>query len=332
MIHSNAKATNDSRLHLKTTIQTTLARTLRAPHRGRLGYVAIATLTLATVFANGVPAVANESVPAARIEGDSSVDVNVGMSGFLKQVVLPGTELTVRDVDPRRSPIALRIDQVYSHGDDFRYDLTFFGLEPGSHNLTEYLARKDDSSTEDLPTIAINVRSILPVDRFAPSEPTQDLITRIGGYYTVMILALLAWVLGLLGILLVGRLKRAAAASNTGAAVSEVGQIQLLLNQAMAVGELSAEQKADLDMRVLNFWRSRRDLSGMAVAESLIKLKQDQQAGPLLKGLERWFYSREIPGRDDIVALLNPMSNIVCEKNKPSATEVSTTPIGGEAS
>ena len=266
--------------------------------------------------------VADEASVSAKIEGDSRVEVSVGMSGFVKQVVFSGSELTVREVDPRRSPVAVRIDDVYPHGDDFRYDLTFFGLEPGTHNLTEYLALKDGGSVEDLAPIMITVKSILPTDQFAPSEPKLGLMARVGGYYTMMILAIVLWVAGLLAILFWGRRRKEVKVGDARAGVSEVDQIRLLVDQAMDSGELSSEQKADLDMRVLTFWRTRRDLSGLAVADSLVKLKQDEQAGPLLKGLEKWFYSRSAPTRDEIVTLLNPMSEMVSKESRSSPKPV----------
>lgn len=282
-------------------------------------------ITMLTALLASGQAFADEPAVVAKIEGNSQLEVSVGISGFVKQVVLPGSELTVREVDPRRSPIAVRIDDVYSHGDDFRYDLTFFGLEPGTHNLTEYLARKDGSSVDDLPSIPITVKSILPTDQFAPSTPELGLVAKVGGYYMVVILAIIAWVAGLLAILFWGRRQPNATTSTAKAVVSEVDQIRLLVDRAMESGELTSEQKADLDMRVLNFWRSRRELSGLAVADSLVKLKQDAQAGPLLKGLEKWFYSRSAPNRDQIVELLNPMSALVAKEARTPAKLVTDT-------
>ena len=247
----------------------------------------------------------------AKIEGDSRLEVTVGLTGYAKQVVLPGTELTIREVDPRRTPIALRIDKVYPHGDNFRYDLTFFGLEPGTHNLTDYLVRKDDTGMENVPNISVTVNSILPSEQFAPSAPPKGFIAKIGGYYSAMILAIIGWFGGLLAILF----WRKGAAKNTAESiavesVSEVEQIKRLVDQAIEAGELSDQQKADLDMRVLNFWRGRRNITEASVTDALKELKADKQAGPLLTGLERWFYSREAPNRDEIVSLLKPMLDL----------------------
>ena len=58
-----------------------------------------------------------------------------------------------KPLDDRRAPVVLRIVDVYPHGTAFRYDLEYYGLEPGTFDLRDYLRRKDGSSTADLPPI-----------------------------------------------------------------------------------------------------------------------------------------------------------------------------------
>lgn len=260
------------------------------------------------LYLSAASAALQDDGPSPAIEGDSRVTVTVGMEGFMKQVVLPGSELAVREVDPRRTPVALRIDAVYPHGNDLRYDLTFYGLEPGSHNITDYLVRKDGSPTDDLPALPVTINSLLPSGDVRPSAPPQGLLTRIGGYQTAMVLAGLIWVLGLFAILFLGRGKdERATAEIAVTAVSEVEQIRQLINEAMESEELTADRKAQLDMKVLNFWRSRRQMEDASVSDALEQLRGDEQAGPLLSGLERWFYSRSAPSTDEIRQLLDQM-------------------------
>lgn len=275
---------------------------------------------LAVVFCG--PSVCNSVFADAQIDGENNLKVSVGMSGFAKQVVLPGSELTTKEVDPRRTPIALRIDKVFPHGDVYRYDLTFFGLEPGKHDLTDYLIRKDGSSTEELPSINVVVNSILPSGQFAPSEPPKGFVAKIGGYYLVIILAAVVWIGGLMAILFWGRGKKQQADStDDSGSVSEVDQIRTLIDAAITDGEFSAEQKADLDMRVLNFWRTRRSITDLSVADAMTQLKTDEQAGPLLNGLERWLYSREAPSQSEITDLLKPMSKIAAQASADQVTQ-----------
>lgn len=247
------------------------------------------------------------------VSGERKLDVTVGMMGYIRQIVLPGTELVAKEVDSRRTPIAVRIDGVFPHGDQLRYDLTFIGFEPGAHDLRDYLERKDGSSAVGLPAMRVNVNSVLPADKMTPSSPTKGLLARIGGYRNAVILAVVLWLLGLFAILFIGRKPAATAMAANETEESEVDSIRRLLNAAIDEDELAAEQKAELDMKILNFWRDRRSLETLPVAEALGALKKDEQAGPLLAGLERWFYSREVPQRDEINNLLQPMVSMASE-------------------
>jgi hypothetical protein len=261
--------------------------------------------------ADDPPAVSSDETPAARIEGDSLLEVTVGMSGVVRQVILPGTELTVREVSPRTTPIAVRIDNVYTHGEGFRYDLTWFGLEPGNHNLCDYLARKDSTTVDDLPPISVAVSSILLPEQVRPHAPDPGLLSRIGGYRMMMSLAIVVWVLGLLVIIFVGRARQqglTGAPSET--ALSPVDHMRRLVDRALESGKLSGEDKADLDIRILSFWRERRHLDNLPPGDALAELKNDDEAGPLLVGIERWFYSRHAANREEIMSLLEPLARL----------------------
>lgn len=252
----------------------------------------------------------------AAVSGDRKVDVTVGMSGYIKQVVLPGPELVAKEVDPRRTPIALRIDDIFPHGDELRYDLTFIAFEPGSHDLRDFLQRKDGSSVADLPPLRVTVNSVLPAEQLAPSAPTNDQFARFGGYRIVMGLAIFVWILGLFAILLVGRKKKPTAAfSHANESRRQVDAIRLMIQNAMDSEDLSTDQKAELDMKILNFWRDRRQLQDVAVSDALTQLKSDDQAGPLLNGLERWFYSKDIPAKSEMNSLLQPMADLTAHSD-----------------
>jgi len=275
------------------------------------------------VLALQTAAVAQESdtPESVRVEGASRLEATVGMAGVVKQVVLPGTELAVREVNPRTTPVALRIDAVYPHGNSFRYDLTWFGLEPGTHDLCDYVIRKDGTPTDDLPSISVTVHSILPADRLRPNEADSGLMARIGGYRVWVTIAVSAWIVGLFAIIFVGRSKKLSAAQTSLETVpSPLDQIQRLVDRALQSGELNAQDKADLDVRILNFWRERRHLADVPVADALTQLKTDHQAGPLLIGVEQWFYNRHVPDRDEIASLLEPLSQLATSDIKESAT------------
>ena len=235
-------------------------------------------------------------------------EVTVGMSGKFEQIVLPGTELVPKKVDPRATPVAIRIDDVFPHGDRFRYDMTWFGLEPGEHNLVDYLERKDGSATDEIPAITVRVNSVLPPDRLKPNEASEGFLASVGGYQTALIIAGLVWLAGLIVILNLGRGKDASLAVDTAEVqLSEVDRIQQLLLTAIESGELSAEDKAELDTGIFNFWRKQRSLESESMESVIAVLREDEEAGPLLQGIERWFYSTRPPGAEEIRDLLEPM-------------------------
>lgn len=256
--------------------------------------------------------------PQATAEGLDQRDVTVGMSGQITQIVLPGSRLIPKEVDPRKTAIVLRIDEVYPHGDTYRYDFTWFGLEPGTHDLRDFLSREDGSPTTDLPSIKVNVNSVLPNDTLRPNDVTTGFLARIGGYRVVVIIAVAVWVVGLLAILFVGKPRRdTAAADQQDTAIDPVDHICRLVDRALATGELSTEEKADLDVRIMNFWRERRDLGDRSLSESLSALKNDEEAGPLLNGLERWLYSKTPPNANEIKAMLQPLRQLAARQPGP---------------
>ena len=88
-------------------------------------------------------------------------ETSVGMVARIDQIVLPGTELEARPLDDRAKPVVLRIVSVYPHGTDFRYDLAYYVLDPGTFDLKDYLRRRDSSSTADLPPLLVTARPLL---------------------------------------------------------------------------------------------------------------------------------------------------------------------------
>ena len=115
----------------------------------------------------------------------------VGMPARIDQRVLEGTELEVRPIDDRRAPIVLRIVDVYPHGKAFRYDLVYYGLEPGTYDLKNLLRRKDGSPTDGLPPIPVLIEPLLPPGQLEPHPLSLAASPGLGGYRLLVISA--AW-------------------------------------------------------------------------------------------------------------------------------------------
>ena len=99
---------------------------------------ALLLATACALLACGLPLRAQEGVLAPQVPAPEIP--SVGMPGLIQELVLSGSELEVRPRDPK-DPLVLRIARVSPHGSDFRYDLEFVGLEPGTYDLRDGLRR-----------------------------------------------------------------------------------------------------------------------------------------------------------------------------------------------
>jgi hypothetical protein len=231
----------------------------------------------------------------------------VGLPVRINQLVLPGTELEVKPPE-RRTPVVLRIVNVWPHGTAFRYDLEYYGLEPGTFDLKDYLRRKDRSSAADLPAIPVIVQSVLPPGQVLPGELPRQPSPRLGGYRTALIAAGALWVAGLAAILLVGRRRRKAAAV-AAKPLTLADRLRPLVEGAVA-GRLPPGRLAELERTLIVYWGRRLNLRERKPAEALAVLRQHPEAGPLLRQLEIWLHQPAGAGKIDVAGLLAPYQNV----------------------
>ena len=227
----------------------------------------------------------------------------VGMPARIDQIVLPGTELEVKPLADRKTPIVLRIANVFPHGTAYRYDLVYYGLDAGSFDLKDYLRRKDGSSTADLPGLKVEITTLLPPGQVLPHALEATAGPALGGYRLWLVGGGIAWALGLLAILLVGRRRRRTQALSQRAPVTMAERLRPFVEAAQA-GSLSATQRAELERLLLAFWQRRLRLEKARPQDAFAAMRQDPHAGPLLQQLEDWLH-RPQPARDvDVSALL----------------------------
>ena len=201
----------------------------------------------------------------------------------------------------------LRVLAARVHGTAFRYDLEYYGLDPGTFDLAEYLVRKDGSSTEALPAIPVEIQPLLPPGQV---EPHRALLVnktpRFGGYRVLVPVAIGAWVLGLLAILWLGRRKRRLAAEEAEVVITLADRLRPAVEAAQR-GDLDEGGKAELERLLLAYWRRRLGLSDQKASEAMTKLRGHDEAGPLLLQLEVWLHQPGSGGDDvDVAALLEP--------------------------
>jgi hypothetical protein len=235
---------------------------------------------------------------------------SVGMSGTIRDLVLPGSELEVAPVT-RASVLILRIDAVRPHGDAFRYDFSWYGLEPGSHALAPYLVRKDGSSTAGLPEHTFTVTSLLAPGQVEPHRPGAGGLPRLGGYQALLIFGAILWCAGLVWILARFRRRTPDAAPGSARRISLAERLRPLVAAARA-NELSPAGRAELELALLAFWRKRLGLSERDPVLALRELRAHAEAGPLLQGLEDWLH-RPDPPAVDLEQLLAPYADLPAE-------------------
>lgn len=123
--------------------------------------------------------------------------VPVGMTARWEQVLLPGTELEAAP-GPRTAPLVLRVVAAFSHGSAWRYDFEYYGLEPGTFDLRQYLRRKDGSTTKDLPELSVIVVAQLPAGQIEPHALPNNPGPRLSGYRSALVVGGVLWLVGLL--------------------------------------------------------------------------------------------------------------------------------------
>ena len=239
---------------------------------------------------------------------ESTRTATVGRSVRIEQVFLPGTKLVVRpQIDG--GPIVLRILESFSHGDGFRYDLEYYGLEPGTYDLTEFLQATDGTTAEGLPEINVVITPVLPPGQVEPNALRYESVRGLGGYRRRMTIVAVAWVLGLLLLLFVGRRRRGDNVKELTANLSLADRLRPMVTAAIA-GQLPKPQIAELEMMLVAYWRRRLNLEDSDAATVIPTLRQDAEAGPLLKQLEAWLHQPERGVDIDITSLLEPYRHL----------------------
>ena len=247
---------------------------------------------------------------------EDRLDPTVGAEGFIEQIKLPGPELTGKPIGPD-SPMVVRVTNIFPHGDAFRYDIQFHGLEPGNFDLREFLIRKDGSSTEDLPKIPVRVKSLLPPGQIEPNALNQGWLPRLGGYKVLATLAAIAWFAVLLTLIFAGR-KPKHKETPTAATLTLADLLKPRLQEA-ADNKMEPAQYAELERMLFAFWRKRLQLETDSPEAALQKIHTHPESGPLMKQLEQWMHN---PARDNAVnlsQLLVPYQNLPADSVEPKS-------------
>ncbi len=211
------------------------------------------------------------------------------MPARVEQLVLPGPELEVKPIDDLKTPVVIRITDVYPHGSAFRYDLVYYALRPGRYDLTTFLRHKDGSPAGGLPPVSITVRSALPPGRDEPNPVAAEPPPRVGGYRRVLEVGAVFWSAGLVLILYLSRRKPAPAGAAVARPATLSDRLRPLVEAAVA-GRLGPGEHAELERLLIGYWRRRAGLEDADPARVFAALRGHDEAGPVVRGLEEWLH------------------------------------------
>jgi len=229
----------------------------------------------------------------------------VGMTGVVKGLTLGGSELVAKELNPE-DKMVVRIAQNQPHGELRRYQLEYWGMEPGQYDLRDYLKRIDGSDLSDVDPILVNINAVVVTDNGMLNDLVAGKTPTVGGYRLLAGLAIIVWVIGGILILTYGRKKRSKSGSTqTLRSVTWAEKLRPLLEQSQS-GQISAPEQAELERLLVTFWRDKLDLNQVSASQAIDKMKLDPTAGRLISQLENWLHS-PTPNKDvDINELLKP--------------------------
>ena len=246
---------------------------------------------------------------------ENKTSVAVGMVGKVDQILIPGGELeAVATTDPL-AKIVVRVADTFRHGDAFRYNLEFTGLEPGRYDLTKSLKRKNpEESATNIAPIEVEVTSSLPPGKLEPSKPNMLAIPEWMRYWTKLDILVVIWIIGLA--LLWGKAKATGQASvKVEITKPTIGDTLKPLVKAACDGTIEPHQRAELESLLINYWTTRLTLADdTAPGQILSILKNHPEAGPLILRLETWLHKPPGEAREsttDLAELLRPYESII---------------------
>lgn len=250
----------------------------------------------------------------AQDEGGASLaSPTTGMEGEVLNLVLPGTQLEAKALEETNSPIVLRVVQVFPHVDDWRYDLSFYGTVPGMYDLRDFLQRKDGSTMDGVPPIPVEVLAVRALGELVRPGLEPEKPPRLGGYKLALIAAGVFW-FGILALLLFGfRKKTEQQLAQRAEPVTLADVLRPLVKKAQA-GELSQSGQAELERTLLGIWRKRLNLEDEDPAAAMIKLREDAEAGALLRELEKWLHKPGAADQVDVAELLRPYEKLPADE------------------
>ena len=235
-------------------------------------------------------------------------EATVGMTGEIEDHVISGPRLEPIPLTDSATPIVLRVKADYKHGDGYRYHFEYYGLEPDSYNLIDFLrpmGGADSAALAKAEPLEVKIVPVLADDQIQLNLAEPPSIPSLGGYRLWLKVAVGLWIFGLLAILFCRRRKGSVSSEEARAERTFADELRPLVEKAMR-GTMSGKENADLERMLLGYWRERLDLKDENPIQALATLRKHEEAGPLMIQLERWLHQPQPESDVDLTKLLEP--------------------------
>ena len=151
---------------------------------------------------------------------------------------------------------------------------------------------------------------MLPPGQIEPHALSPRVAPRFGGYRARLILAGLAWSIGLVVILFLFRRKDVAAEEvETSRPLTLADRLRPLVERAVS-GQLDSAGQPELELLLIGYWRRKLKLEQTDPAQLMVTLKNHSEAGPLILQLESWLHKPGGAPEVELGILLRPYQMI----------------------
>ena len=237
----------------------------------------------------------------------SQTKAPLGLPETLEDLYIPGPKIEVIPRTNNDSPLVIRILKIKPAENGFRYDLEIYALDPGTHQISEFLRYATDKSPVQSLDATFEVTTTHPLDTLPkPSEPEPVEIEKLGGYQDLIVVLGIFWLLIFLAIIFY-RKKPVADLVVEKPLLTLHEKLQALVSAA-SQGELNDQQQANLERLMIGHWKEQvPEIESLSPARALVQLRSHPEASPLILKLEEWLHApNKKLSREEFLPLLTP--------------------------
>jgi len=215
----------------------------------------------------------------------------LGLPTSITDLYVPGSLIEVIPRKDNESSLVIRIIETKTAAVGHRYDLEVYGLDPGTHQLSDFLRYADSKAPLSGLDHTVTVTTRHPLDTLPNPEELEHIPPpKLGGYRTLIIALGILWLLVLLALIFY-RKKQADEVASTIPPPTLHEKLNLLVTAASR-GDLSDHERSELERLIIGHWKKEiPDLAQVPPARALAQLRQHPEASPLVLKLEEWLHA-----------------------------------------